>query len=107
MVGKRVIFCLGVEIGTAVSHRATLSMLKLMWCCFLMFSVENLGYLFNFRGKIIHGFECGAKLEYVDGFTLGGDVGAVFSVCNIRGCTTGSTLRSCAGVLVIFCGEIF
>ena len=56
---------------------------------------------------LIHGFECGSKLVDVDGFTLGGYVGADASVFTLGGCTAGSTLVSGAVGMVIFCGKIF
>ena len=79
-------------------------MLKLSWCRLLFLSWENLGYLINFRNVLIHGFECGSELGNVEGFTFGGDVGDVTSVCNLGGCITGSTIGSGVGVLVMFGG---
>ena len=52
--------------------------------------------------NLIHGFGCGSKLEDVEGYSLGGGLGAYWYVFTLGGFETGPTLRVGTGMLVIF-----
>ena len=51
---------------------------------------------------LIHWFECVSNLGDVEGYSLGGGVGAESCVCTLGRCETGSTLGAGAGVMMIF-----
>ena len=102
MVGKKLLCCLGAEIGTTVARRKMYLMLLLAFS-----QLEGSGVSSYFEKRIIHGFECGSELEDVEGFTLESYGGAGVSCFNLGFCTTSSTLGAGLGVLVICGGERF
>ena len=69
-------------------------------CVFLVLGIW--GDFKYFVNVLIHGFGCGSNLGYVEGCSLGGDVGADWSVFTLGGYETGSTLGYGTGMLQIF-----
>ena len=74
-------------------------------CVFLDLGIW--GDLKYFVFFLIHGFGCGSKLGDVEGCSIGGGVGANWSVCTLVGCENGSTLGYGTGMLEIFWSWIF
>ena len=80
--------------------------LKRCWTCWGAACVFlDLGIWGDFKYFVIfliHGFGCGSKLGDVERCSLGGGVGADWSVCTIGGSKNGSTLGAGTGILGIF-----
>ena len=65
------------------------------------------GNFLFFANFFIRGFECGLKIGYAEGFSLGDGVGSESRVFTLGGQETGSTLVAGAGVPVNFGGRRF
>ena len=90
-----------------ISCRTTYFIMNFLWCHFILFSLENLGYLLIFFFNKIHGFGCGSKLGGVEVFNFGGNVGSNASVCITGYYTSSYVLGSGVCGLVISGGKIF